>query len=265
MTSSSTLRSFISFMMRASSTMRRLCSNSAPSGWLPAIVSSTDASAVFSVFRGSGLRLKGRLQPLLEFESGSNDPMAVLLTTTLLGILAGGGTQWTETRSGEWVVTTSSSISGSLFFATLLMLLFRKRYPRWWFDFALELTRFGARVGAYMALLTDVYPSTVEQQSVALHIDYPEVERDLNRWLPLVKWFLAIPHYIALFFLVIGGYFVAIFSAIMVLFTGKYPEGAFNYLVGVHPPGGAATATDACASAGKSRSSSNRYFTSLHS
>ena len=78
------------------------------------------------------------------------------------------------------------------------MILFRQRYPRWWFDFALELTRFGARIGAYLALLTDQYPSTVEEQSVHLEIDYPDAERDLNRWLPLVKWLLAIPHYIVL-------------------------------------------------------------------
>ena len=78
------------------------------------------------------------------------------------------------------------------------MILFRQVYPRWWFDFALEVARFGARVGAYLGLLTDQYPSTVEQQSVHLDVDYPDVERDLNRWLPLVKWLLVIPHLIIL-------------------------------------------------------------------
>ena len=113
------------------------------------------------------------------------------------------------------------------------MILFKKRYPRWWFDFNLELTRFTVRVGAYMALLTDTYPSTVDHQNVALDIDYPDVEQDLNRGLPLVKWFLAIPHYIVLFFLAIGAFFVVIVAWFAILFTGRYPRGLFDYVVGV--------------------------------
>ena len=151
----------------------------------------------------------------------------------VLGVLVGGGSQTTQTADGEWVTTTSAGIAAGLFGATLLMILFRKRYPRWWFDFALELTRFGARVGAYMALLTDTYPSTVEHQAVELDIDYPNVEQDLNRWLPLVKWFLAIPHYIVLVFLAIGAFFVVIFAWFAILFTGRYPRGLFDYVVGV--------------------------------
>jgi uncharacterized protein (TIGR03382 family) len=104
-------------------------------------------------------------------------------------------------QSGQQVQSTGGGITGGLFVATVLMLLFRRRYPRWWFDFLRELTRFGARIGAYLALLTDRYPSTVEEQSVHLEIDYPDAERDLNQWLPLVKWLLAIPHYVVLFFL----------------------------------------------------------------
>jgi hypothetical protein len=118
----------------------------------------------------------------------------------VLGLLTGSGYQTQTTQTGNQVIqTTGGGISGGLWFATVLMLLFRWRYPRWWFDFARELTRFGTRVGAYLALLADQYPSTVEEQSVHLEIDYPDVERDLNRWLPLVKWLLAIPHYIVLF------------------------------------------------------------------
>ena len=64
-----------------------------------------------------------------------------------------------------------------------------------------------------------------------LGIDYPE---ELNRWLPLVKWFLAIPHYIALIILGIAGFFVWIYTAFAVLFTGKYPQGAFDFMVGIH-------------------------------
>ncbi len=151
----------------------------------------------------------------------------------LFGILSGGGTEWVQTGSGEWVAVTTSGIAGSLFAATLLMILFRKRYPRWWFDFALELTRFGYRIGAYLALLTDQYPSTVEQQSVALDVDYPDVEQDLARGMPLVKWFLAIPHYFVLFFLAIGAFFAVVFAWFAIIFTGRYPRSVFDFVVGV--------------------------------
>jgi hypothetical protein len=148
-------------------------------------------------------------------------------------ILAGGGSQRVRTSSGEWVTTTSASITAGLFGATALLILFRRRYPRWWFDFALELTRFSTRIGAYLALLTDKYPSTVEHQAVALDIDYPDVERDLNRWLPLVKWFLAIPHYIVLLFLALGAVGAVIIAWFAILFTGRYPRNLFDYVVGV--------------------------------
>ena len=117
--------------------------------------------------------------------------------------------------------------------ATLLMILFRQRYPRWWFDFALELARFGARVGAYVVLLTDQYPSTVEEQSVHLELDYPDVERDLNRWLPLVKWLLAIPHFIVLFVLSVLAFFAVVAAWFAILFTGRFPRALFDFVVGV--------------------------------
>jgi hypothetical protein len=113
------------------------------------------------------------------------------------------------------------------------MILFTQTYPRWWFDFVRELTRFSTRVGAYFALLTDQYPSVVEEQAVHLDLDYPDVEADLNRWMPLVKWFLAIPHYFVLMFLAIGAFFAILFAWFAILFTGKYPQGLFNYVVGV--------------------------------
>ncbi|MBT5277711.1 DUF4389 domain-containing protein [Ilumatobacter sp.] len=157
----------------------------------------------------------------------------VIPIAILLSVLSGSGTQVTQTAGGEWVMTSTASVASALFGATLLMILFRKRYPRWWFDFNLELTRFTARVGVYMALLTDEYPSTVDAQSVALDIDYPDAEHDLRRGLPLVKWFLAIPHYIVLFFLAIGAFFAVIAAWFAILFTGRYPRGLFNFVVGV--------------------------------
>lgn len=121
------------------------------------------------------------------------------------------------------VSTTSGGITAGLFLATLLMLVFRQRYPRWWFDFALELARFGTRVFAYLVLLTDQYPSTVEEQSVHLQIDYLDVERDLNRWLPLVKWLLAIPHFIVLIVLSAAAFFAVVIAWFAILLTGRYP------------------------------------------
>ena len=131
------------------------------------------------------------------------------------------------------ITTSSGGIAGALFLATLLMILFRRRYPRWWFDFAREFARFVMRVGAYLTLLTDEYPSTEDEQAVHLEIDYPDVEQELNQWMPLVKWFLAIPHYIVLAFLAIGALFAVIFAWFAILFTGRYPQGLFDYVVGV--------------------------------
>jgi hypothetical protein len=125
------------------------------------------------------------------------------------------------------------SAGGVLFLATMLMLVFRRKYPRWWFDWNMALTRFGARVGAYLALLRDEYPSTDEDQAVHIEIPYPDARKDLNQWLPLVKWFLAIPHYIVLFFLGIAAIFVVIITWFAILFTGRYPKGLFDFVVGV--------------------------------
>jgi hypothetical protein len=150
----------------------------------------------------------------------------------ILGSLTSSGSDRFVTSSGEHVRSFGGGFLGGLFLATLLMILFRRRYPRWWFDFALELTRFEARVYAYLALLTDVYPSTVEEQSAHLDIDYPDVERDLNRWLPLVKWFLAIPHFIVLFFLSVATFVVVIIAWFAILITGHYPRGMFDFVVG---------------------------------
>ncbi len=128
---------------------------------------------------------------------------------------------------------TGGALFGGLWLATVLMIAFRVLYPRWWFDFARELTRFGGRVGAYLALLTDRYPSTVEEQSVHLEIDYPDVKQDLNRWLPLVKWLLAIPHYIVLAVLWIGAVVAIVVAWFAILLTGRYPRALFDYVVGV--------------------------------
>ncbi|MCH8921168.1 MAG: DUF4389 domain-containing protein [Chloroflexi bacterium] len=117
--------------------------------------------------------------------------------------------------------------------ATALMIVVRQRYPRWWFDFSRELARLEGRVIAYLALLTDQYPSTVEEQSVHIEIDYPDVEQDLNRWLPLVKWLLAIPHFIVLILLALLAVIAVIVAWFAILITGRYPRGLFDFVVGV--------------------------------
>jgi len=158
----------------------------------------------------------------------------------IFALISGAGETVTNTivldEAGRVLRTTSETAGGllnGLVAATILMILFQQRYPRWWFDFSRELTRFGARVGAYAMLLTDQYPSTVEEQAVHLEIDYPDVKADLNRWMPLVKWFLAIPHYIVLGFLGVAAIFVVIIAWFAILLNGQYPRSLFDFIVGV--------------------------------
>ncbi|MGD2179059.1 MAG: DUF4389 domain-containing protein [Anaerolineae bacterium] len=158
----------------------------------------------------------------------------------ILGLVSGAGETVTNTvvlnEAGDVIRRTRDTAGGlasGLATATALMIIFRHRYPRWWFDFARERTRFGARVAAYGALLTDLYPSTVEEQSVHLEIDYPDAEQDLSRWMPLVKWLLAIPHYIVLAVLGAGAVIVIIIAWFAIVFTGSYPRSLFDYVVGV--------------------------------
>jgi hypothetical protein len=131
------------------------------------------------------------------------------------------------------LVNGTMGMGGVLFLGVLAMLLFRRKYPGWWFDWNVELTRFEARVGVYAALLRDEYPATDHAQAVHLEIDRPDPE-ELNRWLPLVKWLLALPHYIVLFILTIGAVLGIIVAWFAILFTGRYPRGIFDFIVGVH-------------------------------
>ena len=158
----------------------------------------------------------------------------------ILGLVTGSGESVYYTvylNEANQVIRTTQETAGGLAIglsgAIALMIVFRQRYPSWWFDFLRELTRFETRVGAYAFLLTDKYPSTVEEQSVHLEIDYPDAENDLNRWLPLVKWLLAIPHFVILVFISIGSVFAVIFAWFAILVTGQYPKSLFDFNVGV--------------------------------
>lgn len=135
-----------------------------------------------------------------------------------------------EHGTGYW---WSWAAGGILFFPVLLMLLFRGKYPRWWFDWNVNLAKFSLRVAAYFALLNDVYPSSDEEQTVHLQVRYPDVKKELKAGLPLIKWFLAIPHYVVLAFLFIGVIGVVIISWFVIIVTGRYPRPFFNFVVGV--------------------------------
>ncbi len=141
-----------------------------------------------------------------------------------------GGQAWPPEAKGE---TWSSVWFPAITLGILLMILFRQKYPRWVFNFLLEATRFSARVSAYLFLLVDEYPSTDEEQSVHLEIPYPDVKTDLNRWLPLIKWLLAIPHYIVLAILFAIVMLLTIVSWFAIIITGRYPRSIFDFVVGV--------------------------------
>jgi hypothetical protein len=145
----------------------------------------------------------------------------------------GGGYANFGSGGGNWAASAGLIGSGLLFLPPFLMILFRKKYPRWWFDWNLQLLRFTNRIGVYVLLMDDRYPSTDEQQSLHLDFPYPDAEVDLDRGMPLVKWLLAIPHYIVLFFLHIGLFFAVIFAWFAIVFTGRYPRAIFNFAEGL--------------------------------
>jgi hypothetical protein len=159
-----------------------------------------------------------------------------IFTVIPIAIVLGAISGYSESySSGAGAETTTIVVGGTglLFLPPLLMIVFRQKYPRWWFDWNLELLRFTNRVGIYLALMDDRYPSTDNEQAVHLEVPYPDAAAGLNRWLPLVKWLLAIPHYIVLAFLYLGLLFAVIFAWFAILFTGRYPRGLFDYVEGV--------------------------------
>lgn len=162
-------------------------------------------------------------------------PIVAIPILIILGSLSGAPFFWDQVHWGwgwighwEW-----QNLAAFVVAPTALMIIFRRKYPRWWFDWNLHMAKFVTRVFSYMALLTDTYPSTDDEQSVHLDLHYPEVSEELTSWMPLIKWFLAIPHYIILFFLNIATTMVVILAWFAILFTGRYPRGLFDFVANV--------------------------------
>jgi hypothetical protein len=153
-------------------------------------------------------------------------PIAIVLAS-----IGGYSASWANGSGATRTVAIGGT--GLLFLPPLLMIVFRQKYPRWWFDWNLQLLRFANRVGVYLALMDDRYPSTDEEQGVHLELQYPDAQQGLNRWLPIVKWLLAIPHYLVLVVLYVVAVLAAIGAWFAILFTGRYPRGIFDYLEGV--------------------------------
>jgi hypothetical protein len=155
---------------------------------------------------------------------------AAIPIVIVIGLITNANLGWGEHSSGNW---TWMYAGGLLFLPLVLMILFRQKYPRWWFDWNLAMSKFSYRVTSYVLLLRDEYPSTDEEQAVHLELTYPDAKNQIGRGWPLIKWFLAIPHYIVLIFLFVAVFVCWIIAWFAILFTGRYPKGLFEFIVGV--------------------------------
>lgn len=175
-------------------------------------------------------------------------PILIILALLVNGLGGGGNMPWVGNTPGwempvmggdhEWGGPmdrwgSGAMMGGVILLPLVLMILFRQKYPKWWFDWNLALSKFSVRVSAYLMLLRDEYPSTDEEQASHVDLTYPEVKTQLNRWMPLIKWFLAIPHWFVLCFLGIAAFVCVFFAWFAILFTGRYPKGLFDFVVGV--------------------------------
>jgi hypothetical protein len=154
-------------------------------------------------------------------------PLAIPICI-VAGLAAGVSYNWL------WMLWSGPVLGGGyVVLATILMILFRRKYPRWWFDWNLALTRFTARVSAYLLVLTHTYPSTDEDQAVHIDIAYPDAKTELGRGMPLIKWFLVLPHAVVLAFLCLAALFCTVVAWFAILLTGAYPRSLFDLVVGV--------------------------------
>ena len=131
----------------------------------------------------------------------------------------------------NWSNNTDSWTVGILILPTALAIVFRQVYPSYLLTFNEALLSLQTRVDAYVLLLTDEYPSIEENDVVS--VTFPEVDaKVLNRWMPLIKWFLAIPLYLVGIGYIIYAAFLTLFAWISILFTGNYPEFCAEGVVG---------------------------------
>ena len=173
----------------------------------------------------------------IEFPDGQRNRASVvfrpLLAIPILVVLAAlGGPALGGARGGGGLFFIGLA-SGLVVVPPLLTIVFRKKYPRWWFDFNLAFLRFDNRVIGYLLLTSDRFPSTDDEQAVHLTVPYPDVSSDLNRFMPLIKWLLATPHYLALLVLDLGVVIATIAAWVAIVLTGRHPRRLFDYTVGV--------------------------------
>jgi hypothetical protein len=120
---------------------------------------------------------------------------------------------------------------GFLSLPVFLAIVFRQIYPSYILSFNEALLSLQTRVDAYVLMLTDEFPSIEENDVVS--VTFPEVDaKALNRWLPLIKWFIAIPLYLVGIFYAIYAAFLTLIGWISILFTGNYPEKCAEGVVG---------------------------------
>ena len=174
--------------------------------------------------------MSNQIETVVTVQLENRDRKSVLLRIFLvvpMAIFISAFTAWSGSTEA------STFLSGLLFLPVLLALVFRGIYPSYVLDFNRSLLALSTRVTAYILLLNDKYPSIEESEDVK--ITFPDVEggAKLNRYLPLVKWLLAVPLYLVGLVYTIYGIAVLIFTWFTILFTGKMPAFSGEVLLGV--------------------------------
>ena len=148
--------------------------------------------------------------------------------------------QWLLAIPHLMVAEALSSLRCVLTLISLVTVLFTEQIPRPLFDMIAMTYRYEWRTMSYALFLHEDYPPFDFQPAAAddgvephtaLSLAYPE---HLDRWKPLYKWFLAIPHYFVLAALAVAAVFALIGGFFAVVFSGEYPQGARDFLVGVY-------------------------------
>ena len=174
--------------------------------------------------------MSNQIETAITVQLDNRDRKSVLLRIFLvvpMAIFISAFTAWSGSTEA------STFLSGLLFLPVLLALVFRGIYPSYILDFNRSLLALSTRVTAYILLLNDKYPSIEESEDVK--ITFPDVEggAKLNRYMPLVKWLLAVPLYIVGVVYAFYGLAVLIFTWFTILFTGKMPAFSGEVLLGV--------------------------------